>query len=157
MGAFIWNQWANFVSMTANIYIIWAAIWGIFYRKFFWDFVGGIRVDTATQKGLIPGKASAPFLAVIVAVPLVQIVAILIGSLLLMIEYPIPIVKSAFYRSWIFRIVLLVFQAVLGSLFYQGTNAAIWSLVAVFAYTRAQMKGEQVEEAKVNRGKGGAA
>ncbi|KAG8862649.1 hypothetical protein FRB96_001208 [Tulasnella sp. 330] len=61
--------------------IIWAGIWGIFYRKFFWDFVGGVHMDTATQKGIIPGKNSAPFIAIIVTVPFVQIVALLVGML----------------------------------------------------------------------------
>jgi len=158
MGVFIWNQWARFVAITASIYIIWAGMWGIFYRKFFWDFIGGTRVDTATQKGLIPGKNSAPFIAIIVTIPLIQILAILLGSFNLALACPLPIMKKLpVFRSWVFRAVLLTFQAFLGILFYQGTNAAIYSLTAAFAYTRAQMKGEVMEEAKNNRGKGGVA
>ncbi|KAG9008944.1 hypothetical protein FRB93_005994 [Tulasnella sp. JGI-2019a] len=158
MGAFIWNQWARFVSISASIYIIWAGIWGIFYRKFFWDFVGGVRMDTATQKGIIPGKNSAPFLAIIVAVPLIQILAMVLGSINLMVEYPVPFIKKTpLYRGWIFRIILLTFQSFVGILFYQGTNGAIWSAIAALAYVRAQMKGETIEEAKDNRGKAGVA
>lgn len=32
---------------------IWAGFWGLFFRKFFWDFVGGVRMNTATQKGIM--------------------------------------------------------------------------------------------------------
>ncbi|KAG8883620.1 hypothetical protein FRB98_003048 [Tulasnella sp. 332] len=158
MGAFMWNQWARFVSITASVYIIWAGIWGIFYRKFFWDFVGGVHMDTATQKGIIPGKNSAPFIAIIVTVPFVQIVALLVGMLNLTVEYPAPFIKKAsIYRSWVFRIVLLTFQAFLGFLFYQGTNAGIWSTIAAVAYLRAQIRGELLEGARENVGKREAA
>lgn len=37
---------------------------------------------------------------------------------------------------------------------WQGTNGAIWSLVAVIGYTRAIMLGETMAEAKENRGRG---
>lgn len=39
----------------------------------------------------------------------------------------------------------------------QGTNSTIYSLVAIFGYTRAIMLGETMEEAKENRGRGGKA
>jgi len=158
MGVFIWNQWARFVAMSASMYLVWAAFWGLFFRKFFWDFVDGVRMDTATQKGIIPGPGSAPFVAIIVTIPLIQIFAMLLGFFNLLIEYPAPFIKNtSFYRSWVFRIVILLFQTLLGAMFYQGTNAAIWSLIAIFAYSRAQLKGETMEEAKANRGKMGAA
>jgi len=158
MGEFIWNQWGRFVAITASVYLVWAGIWGIFYRKFFWDFVGGVRMDTATQKGIIPGHNSAPFIAVIVTAPVIQILAIILAIATLLLECPAPFMKKTpMYRSWVFRIVHLTLQAFLAILFYQGTNAAIWTMIAAIAYTRAQMKGETMEEAKANRGKGGAA
>lgn len=39
----------------------------------------------------------------------------------------------------------------------QGTNAAIWSLVAALCYFRAVSHGEEMEESKANRGKEGVA
>ena len=63
MGNLIWHEWSRFVSLTASIctYLqismqpgfadswfpdaVWAGYWGIFYRKFFWDFVGGTLRD----------------------------------------------------------------------------------------------------------------
>ena len=41
--------------------------------------------------------------------------------------------------------------------FRQGTNACLWSLIAVMGYTRALMLGEQMAEAKDNRGRAGRA
>ena len=58
MGKLIWHEYARYVSITASIctslwtastttYLdcadaVWAGFFGLFYRKFFWDFVGGI-------------------------------------------------------------------------------------------------------------------
>jgi hypothetical protein len=39
----------------------------------------------------------------------------------------------------------------------QGTNAAIYSFIALLGYTRALTLGEKMVEAKDNRGKGGRA
>jgi hypothetical protein len=39
----------NFLWMIAAadllLGVVWAGFWGIFYRKFFWDFVGGVLRD----------------------------------------------------------------------------------------------------------------
>lgn len=40
---------------------------------------------------------------------------------------------------------------------FQGTNGAIYSLTAVIAYSRAIALGEQIKEAKDNKGRGGKA
>jgi len=158
MGDLIWHDWARFVSLFASIYGIWAGFWGLFYRKFFWDFVGGVRMDTATQKGIIPGPNSAPFIAVIVTIPLIQILVMVTGTFMVMLEYPAPFMKRLpIHRSLVFRVVMLVVQAFLAILFYQGTNAAVYSTVAAIGYIRAMTKGETLEEAKDNRGKAGAA
>lgn len=39
----------------------------------------------------------------------------------------------------------------------QGTNGAIYSIIAAMGYTRAVMLGEKMEEAKQNKGRGGKA
>jgi hypothetical protein len=74
-------------------------------------------------------------------------------------EYPlIPgIKKTSIYRSLVLRAVWLFVHGVLAVLFYQGTNGALWSFISSFAYARAIMKGEQIKEAKENRGRAGAA
>jgi len=153
MGNLIWHEYSRFVSITANVYAIWAAFFGLFYRKFFWDFVGGTLRDPG---GIQPSPNAALFITLIVRVPIIQIVAMLLGMIILAIELPLPAIKKfSFYRSLVVRIVLLLFQVFFSILFYQGTNAAIWSLIAAGCYGRAVMLGEEMQEAKENRGKGG--
>jgi len=152
MGNFIWHDWARFVSLTASVYTVWSSFYAFLYRKFFWDFVDGIVRDPG---GIQPGKSALPFVAVIVKVPIVQIFAMLTGMTLIALEFPLPpLRKTAIHRSFVVRIMLLIQQAALTILLYQGTNAAIYSLIALLGYTRAIMRGEQMEDAKENRGSG---
>jgi len=129
------------------------------FRKFFWDFVDG-HLDTVNPPpvgGFHSGPNSVPFQAIIVTVPLVQILGILFAIFNLLLDYPAPFMKqTALYRSLPLRVVLLVLQSFISILFYQGTNAAIYGLIAAFAYGRAAMRGEEIEEAKQNRGKAGS-
>lgn len=151
MGNLIWHDWARFVSITACVYAIWAGYWGIFYRKFFWDFVGGTLRDPGGMQA--PASASL-FVTIVVKIPLIPINTMISAMFLLALEWPLPFLKGrAIYRSFIVRIIMLVNQAATAILFYQGTNAAIWSLIAALAYTRAQSLGEEMEEAKGNRGR----
>ena len=155
MGAFIWHEYSRFVAITASVYAVWAGYWGIFYRKFFWDFVGGTIRDPG---GLQAPPSSALFVTLIVKAPVLQIMSMLMGMLILALELPLPAVKGmAIHRSFVARVVLLIFQAFITVLFYQGTNAALWSLIAAGCYWRAISLDEKPKEAKENRGKVGAA
>jgi vacuolar-type H+-ATPase subunit I/STV1 len=156
MGALIWHEWAHFMSVTSAVYSVWSAYWGLFYRKFFWDFVHGI---VRTPGGIQPANQDALFTAIIIKAPIVQLLVLFSGLAYIAFENPlIPgIKKTAIYRSLVLRAVWLLIHGILAVLFYQGTNAALWSFISCFAYTRAIMKGEQIKEAKENRGKGGAA
>ncbi|KZT41512.1 hypothetical protein SISSUDRAFT_1000750 [Sistotremastrum suecicum HHB10207 ss-3] len=152
MGVFIWHDWARFVSLAASIYLVWAGYWAIFYRKFFWDIVGGIVRDPG---GIQPSRGAEPFISVIVKAPIIQIMVIIVSLITLMVELPAPFIKgTSIYRSWTLRIVLLIFQAFLGVLLYQGTNGALYSLIAAYGYTMAQMKGETMPEPKKGGGRG---
>jgi hypothetical protein len=155
MGNLVWHSYARFVSITASVYAVWAGFWGLFYRKYFFDFVGGTLRDPG---GMQAPTSAAPFVAIIVRVPLVQIIAMTLGLILLAMDYPLPLIKEyAIHRSLVVRIVLLLFQVFVNILYYQGTNAAIWSFIAAICYWRAVARGELMEEAKENRGKGGDA
>lgn len=155
MGKLVWHSYSRLVAVTASVYAVWAGFFGLFYRKFFWDFVGGTLRDPG---GLQAPPSAAPFIAVIVKVPVVQVASMILGIGILCVEYPLPQIKQlAIYRSLVLRIVLLLFQTFFNILYYQGTNAAIWSLVAAMCYFRAVQHGEEMEEAKENRGKAGAA
>lgn len=153
MGAFIWHEWARFVSITASVYGVWASYWAMFYRKVFWDFVGG---TLRAPGGLQPTASIIPLANVIVKIPLIQIISFVVGIGILTIELgPTFIKNTALYRTWVPRIVFLLIQAVLTAMFYQGTNAAIWSLIAIFGYVQAQVNGEELAELKQSRGRGG--
>jgi len=155
MGNLIWHEYARYVAITASAYGVWCSFFGLFYRKFFWDFIGGTLRDPG---GLQPAPSAAIFITLIVKFPAIPIITALIALFNLSVEMPLPLLKgSSIQRSLVIRIVTLVFQAFFAVLFYQGTNCALWSLIAIFCYVRAIALGEKIEEAKDNRGKGGRA
>jgi hypothetical protein len=158
MGRFIWNDWARFVSISASVYLIWAAGWGIFYRKFFFDFIDH-GYDTSGKVPIpIPNPRYDPILEVIVTIPIVQIVALVMGIFTLAFEYPAPFLKgTVLERNFTFKSVYLLFQATVAILFYQGTNAFLWSTIAAIGYARAVMLGEiKTPEKGARGGRGGA-
>jgi hypothetical protein len=155
MGNLIWHEYARNVSLTASVYTVWASFWGCFYRKFFWDFVGGILRDPG---GLQAPASSAIFITLIVKVPVIQLLTMVTAFGMLALEFPLPLLRgTVLHRSIVLRIVLLVMQASMAIIFYQGTNGALWSLIAAGCYTRAQVLGETMADAKNNKGKSGQA
>ncbi|KAH0827857.1 ATP adenylyltransferase-domain-containing protein [Lanmaoa asiatica] len=117
MGNLVWHDLSRFISVIASISAVWASFWGMFFRKFFWDFMGGIlRNPGGTQ----PSPKVHMFIAVIIKLPIVQIVAMVLGFILIALEYPLPTVKgSRIHRSIPLRVVLLILQSFLTVLFYQ--------------------------------------
>jgi len=153
MGNLVWHDLSRYISLTASVYAIWASFWGMFFRKFFWDFVGGILRNPG---GLQPSPKVHIFIMLIVKIPVVQILTMVSGFLLISLEYPLPMFKGTIlHRSIPLRIVLLTIQSFLAVLFYQGTNACLYSLIAAVFYTRALILGESMQEAKDNRGRAG--
>jgi len=151
MGDLIWHEYSRFPSITASVYVVWASFWGFFYRKFFWDFVGGTLRDPG---GLQAPPSSAIFVTLIVKAPLIQISSMLVAFVLLALEWPLPLLRGTrIHRTLISRVVLLLIQASLAVLFYQGGDGALWSLIAALCYTRAIVKGEICEEASENMGR----
>ncbi|KAH7102871.1 hypothetical protein BKA62DRAFT_655911 [Auriculariales sp. MPI-PUGE-AT-0066] len=149
MGAFVWHEWAQLVATTASVYGVWSAYYGIFYRKVFWDFIGG---TLRAPGGLQPSAAIVPLTNIIVRMPLIQLVSFFVCMVVLAIELPAPGFKSMSARfGWVPRIAMLLIQAVLTALYYQGTNAAIWSVIAAFGYAMAQMNGEKRADGKGGR------
>lgn len=153
MGVFIWHEWAHFVAITASCYTLWSSFYGLIYRKVFWDFVGG---TLRAPGGLQPSAAIIPLTNVIVKVPIIQIISFVVGLFILAVELPAPGFRNlGIQRTFVPRIVFLLIQAVLTALFYQGTNASIWSLIALVGYVQAAAKGEVREEFKQGRGRSG--
>jgi len=109
MGKFIWHEHARYVSITASVYTVWAAYFGMVYRKFFWDFVSGIRRNPG---GIQPAKQDAFFISIIVKAPVIPILSLLLGLSILALEYPAPFMKgTAAYRSMVVKVVLLFFPS----------------------------------------------
>jgi hypothetical protein len=173
MGEFIWHQWSRFVAISACIYLIWAGFWGLFYRKFFWDFIGSPGITVINTNTTIPHgslmtcilncgghnltPAAKPFAAVIVTVPLIQIFMMLFGIFTVCLEYPIPQMKNlSIQRNFGLKAFLLFIQAFIGILSYQGTNGAVWAFIGAIGYARAAFKGEVREEDKIISGGGRA-
>jgi len=155
MGNLVWHEYARLVSITASAYAVLSSFFALFYRKFFWDFIGGTLRDPG---GLQPAPGAAIFITLIVKAPIIPIINAVVALFLLAVQFPLPALKSmSITRSSTLKIVVLVFQAFLSVLYYQGTNAALWSLVAIFCYIRSIALGEKMEEAKANRGQGGRA
>jgi len=151
MGKLIWHEHARYVAITASVYTVWAGYFGLIYRKFFWDFVSGIMRNPG---GVQPAKQDAFFIDITVKAPVIQIFSIILGLVILAVEYPAPFMRgTAVHRNLITRVILLLFQVFFAILFYQGTNGAIWSLVAIFGYSRAIMLGEVMKDAKDNQGR----
>ncbi|KAG1746135.1 ATP adenylyltransferase-domain-containing protein [Suillus lakei] len=98
-------------------YAVWAGLWGIFFRKFFWDFIGGIL---RAPGGLQPSPKVAVFITVIVKFPVLQAITMALGLIMVTLEYPAPILKgTAIHRSFGLRVVLLTIQASVAVFFYQ--------------------------------------
>ncbi|KAI9638775.1 uncharacterized protein MKK02DRAFT_31096 [Dioszegia hungarica] len=137
MGKLIWHQWARLLAMTAAV----SSLWAFFYRKFFWDFVGG----TLGPTGLIPNSTAKVFNKVIIDVPLLQLMTLFLSMGTLALEYPLPQVKgTAAYRSHLVRISAYLTAAFTGFLVYQTFDCALYYLIAAMAYTRSMLLKETI-------------
>ncbi|KAM0745847.1 hypothetical protein T439DRAFT_319673 [Meredithblackwellia eburnea MCA 4105] len=154
MGVLIMHEWARLLAMTSACYAIWACIWGIIYRKYFWDMVGG----TLGPNGLIPPPQATFFVAVIVKVPIVQILNIVFGVMVLALELPLPLIEgTSIHRSFIFRVVFYLMCGVIATLVYQSVDAALFYAITSAVYMKAISLGEEMKSAKDNRGMVGMA
>ncbi|OCH91438.1 hypothetical protein OBBRIDRAFT_818769 [Obba rivulosa] len=123
MGNLIWHEYARYVTLTATVYTVWASFWALFYRKFFWDFIGGI---VRTPGGIQPANNVSIFITLIVKAPIIPILSMILGFSLIALEYPLPLLKkSPIYRSFVVRIVALLIQAFLAVLYYQEIIASL--------------------------------
>ncbi|KAG8213927.1 hypothetical protein J3R82DRAFT_10673 [Butyriboletus roseoflavus] len=155
MGNLVWHDLARFISVTASAYAVWAGFWGILYRKFFWEFLGGILRNPG---GVQPSPKVYMFITVIVKFPFVQIITMVLGFIMIALDYPLPILKgSSIRRSMPLRVVLLILQSFFAVLFYQGTNVCLYSLIATVCYIRALSLGERIEGSKAHTARGGQA
>ncbi|EON96878.1 putative pro41 protein [Phaeoacremonium minimum UCRPA7] len=125
MGRLIKNHWARLIILSSAAYQIAAALEGFFWPKIFFDFL---------TKTLDP--AVKPF-------PILQIINLVMGILLFAWEWPLGFIAgSSIHRSLEARLAVLPLAALASILIYQGTNAALYYVVAMVVYFWAYSEGE---------------
>lgn len=127
MGRLIKNHWARLIILTAGAYQIAAAIEGFFWPKIFWDFATK-TLDAAVK----------PF-------PTLQIINLVMGIWVMAWEWPLSFIAgTAIHRSLEARLAFLPLAALAAVLTYQGTNAALYYLVAMVVEFWAFSEGEVI-------------
>ncbi|KAL1880193.1 hypothetical protein VTK73DRAFT_6224 [Phialemonium thermophilum] len=127
MGRLIKNHWARLITLTAATYQVGAALEGFFWPKILWDFL---------TKTLDPA---------VKPIPILQIINLIMGLAFLALEWPLPFIAgSGIHRSIEARLAALPLVALAAALIYQGTNAALYYLVALVVYFWAYSEGEIV-------------
>lgn len=102
-----------------------AAIEGFFWPKIFWDFATK-TLDMAVK----------PF-------PILQIINLVMGIMMMAWEWPLSFIAgSSIHRSLEARLAILPMAALAAVLTYQGTNAALYYLVAMIVEFWAYSEGE---------------
>ncbi|KAI1459065.1 hypothetical protein F4805DRAFT_99997 [Annulohypoxylon moriforme] len=127
MGRLIKNHWARLIALTAAAYQIAAALESFFWPKIFFDFL------TKTLDGAVK------------PVPALQIINLILGLAILAWEWPLGLIAgSAIHRSIEARLATFPLASLAAVLIYQGTNPAIYYLVAMIVYFVAYSEGEIV-------------
>ncbi|WVW87054.1 hypothetical protein I302_109111 [Kwoniella bestiolae CBS 10118] len=137
MGKLIWNQWGRLLAITSAV----SSFWAYFFRKFFWDMVGG----TLGPAGLVPGKNTQPLVNLVVLFPLLQTFTMVLGLFALALEMPLPIlVNTAVHRSILLRIIIYFMAGSVGIMVYQTVDCAIYFIITSAVYAVALLKGETI-------------
>jgi len=127
MGRLIKNHWARLIVLSAAVYQIFAALEGFFWPKIFWDFLTK-NLDAAVKP-----------------IPILQIINLVMGFVMLAWEWPLGFVAgSSLHRSIEARLVTLPLTALASVLLYQGTNPALYYLIAMTVYFWAYSEGEMI-------------
>ncbi|KAI1466760.1 PRO41 protein [Daldinia caldariorum] len=127
MGRLIKNHWARLIVLTASAYQIAAALEAFFWPKIFFDFL---------TKSLDPA---------VKPVPALQIINLILGIVIFAWEWPLNLLAgTSIHRSMEARLATYPLAALAAILIYQGTNAAIYYLVAMMVYFWAYSEGEIV-------------
>ncbi|BGP50110.1 hypothetical protein JCM10450v2_006021 [Rhodotorula kratochvilovae] len=147
MGFLVWHDWARLLALTSGIYVGWAAIWALFYRKYFWDFVGATLGPTGLMRAALdpPPPSAAFFVKIIVDIPLLQMINLLNALFTLVLEWPLPPLKNLkLHQSIGLRVGLYLWSALAASFVYQTAFPALFYLITALAYARSLAKGESL-------------
>ncbi|RXK39704.1 hypothetical protein M231_03059 [Tremella mesenterica] len=149
MGKLIWHEWGRLLALASGSYMVWASFWAFFYRKFFWDMIGG----TLGPAGIIPGNNTKPLVDIVVNIPLLQIFTLLFSLFALMLEWPLPMIKgTGLHRSFLARVVVYFLAGFVGIMVYQTVDCAIYFVITSMVYLRAHMLGEIMRDTRSRNG-----
>ncbi|KAI0013470.1 hypothetical protein F4779DRAFT_396035 [Xylariaceae sp. FL0662B] len=127
MGRLIKNHWARLITLTAAAYQIASALEAFFWPKIFWDFL---------TKTLDPA---------VKPVPILQIINLIMGIWIFAWDWPLGLFAgSSVHRSIEARLASFPLASLASVLLYQGTNPAIYYLVAMVVYFWAYSEGEVI-------------
>ncbi|WPH05068.1 Hypothetical protein R9X50_00796700 [Acrodontium crateriforme] len=127
MGKLIKNHWARLIVLSAATYQVAAALEGFFWPKFFFDFL------------------TKNFDACVKPLPILQIINLIIALVGLTYEWPLSFIAgTALHRSMVARMMWLPLASLASVLLYQGTNPALYYLVATVVYFWAYSEGEVI-------------
>ncbi|ORY73840.1 hypothetical protein BCR35DRAFT_333553 [Leucosporidium creatinivorum] len=146
MGVFILHQWGRLLALTSGCFVVWAGLWGLFYRKFFWDMLGG----TVGPAGLVPPPSAKFFIMTIVDAPIFQIINIANGVLTLALEWPLPFIVGTAMHRWLMARAVFYFWSAFFAMFpYQTIDAGVFYLITSIVFARAAQIGESVASKEV--------
>ncbi|KAI6104044.1 ATP adenylyltransferase-domain-containing protein [Pisolithus croceorrhizus] len=121
MGKLIWHELSRYISLAAS-----TCVWAIFFRKFFWDFVGGILRDPGGIHYLIAYSFVGRTPASVYLLPSLseslssKTMTITFGLVIIALEWPLVTVdRIPFHRLIPIKIFLLILQAAIAALLYQ--------------------------------------
>ncbi|KAF1813966.1 hypothetical protein P152DRAFT_299325 [Eremomyces bilateralis CBS 781.70] len=129
MGRLIKNHWARLIVLTAAAYQLAAALEAFFWPKIFWDFLSH-NLDRA-----------------VTPIPFLQVINLIFAVSALALEWPLKyIAGTSLHRSIELRLIIIPLYALASILLYQGTNPAIYYIIAEGIYFWGFSEGETICE-----------
>lgn len=125
MGKLIKNHLARLLTLAAAAYMLAAAVHAFFWPKVLFDFV------TLNLNHLVK------------PIPYLQIVDVLLALGVLALEWPLPVLTQLKAHASIeLRLIVYPGAALCVALLYQGTDPALWFLIATCMWFWAYIEGE---------------
>jgi len=95
------------------------------------------------------------FNSLVAPIPILQILNLLSGISILLLEWPLPFIKGhALQRAYSLRFAVYPIVAVLALIQYQCTNASFYLLIGAAVYFQAWAEGELIGQTGKAMGKG---
>lgn len=125
MGKLIKSHLARLLTLAAAVYTIAAAIHAFFWPKVFYDFLT-LNLNTLVKP-----------------VPILQVVDLILGICVFWLEWPLPFpYYLKIHPSIELRLAVYPGVALCAALLYQGSDPALWFLIATALWFWAYIEGE---------------